>query len=425
MGTRDLEELNEKPVSTRPPAKVLFLESGTGSGGTIRYLCDFAANVDRSRVSLTAGFYAPNSSRWLATLGELKVPVVTFGEPRLSWQAGRFTRVFDGPLKVLRPLRTVARLGKRALTVQIPVVWRLRRFIQGAGIQVVVLNNDVSRHPEGVLAARLARVPCVCRTAGGIGEGLRLKRILNRWVDLFVSVSEATDADQRATPGTKRVVKVHEGVDLGRYVSLPPRREIRRQFGVPDGQKIVVSVSRIEEGKGHAEFVRMAAEVLPRYRDVVFVIVGGSDSEDQVLLGKLKALARELGVEKEVIFAGWREDVAAIMTASDVFVHCPTTVIEGMGLVCLEAMAAGIPAVISENGGLPDTTLPGETGFIVSKGDVETMASRVLDLLNDEDLARRFGRRARRRIEETFDIARNAPALLDLVLEYVPAAAGR
>ncbi len=407
------------------PVKVLVLESGTGSGGTIRYLCDFAANVDRRRVSLTAGFYAPNGSRWLATLEELKVPVVTFGGPRRLWQAGRFTRVFDGPLQPLRPLRTAGRLAMRALTVQLPVVWRLRRFLRQNDIQAVMLNNDVSRHAEGVLAARLAHVPCICRTAGGIGEALRLKRILNRWVDLFVSVSEATDADQRATPGTRRVVRVNEGVNLRRYAWLPPAREIRHGLGVPDGNKMVVSVSRIEEGKGHMEFIRMAAAVLPSYPEAVFVIVGGSDAEDQGLLGRLKALARELGIEKDVIFAGWREDVPAIMSAADVFVHCPTTFIEGMGLVCLEAMAAGRPAVVSENGGLPDAILPGETGFVVAKGDVEMMAARVLDLLKDGELARRLGMRGRQRVEEQFDMARNAPVLLELILTVARVPANR
>jgi glycosyltransferase involved in cell wall biosynthesis len=123
---------------------------------------------------------------------------------------------------------------------------------------MVVLNQDVHFHVPGVLAAKWAGVPCICRKAGGIGEARRLKRLLNRWVDLFVSISKATEADQRDTPGTKRLINIHEGVDLTRFGSLPLKQAMRKQLGLPDGKKVVACISRIEKGKGQIEFIKMA-----------------------------------------------------------------------------------------------------------------------------------------------------------------------
>jgi glycosyltransferase involved in cell wall biosynthesis len=82
--------------------------------------------------------------------------------------------------------------------------------------------------------------------------------------------------------------------------------------------------------------------ILKRYdRDVAFLIVGGREPEDLPLLSELKALACALHVENDFIFAGWRDDIPAVLTAVDIFVHCPTTFIEGLGnRTCLEAMAA-------------------------------------------------------------------------------------
>jgi glycosyltransferase involved in cell wall biosynthesis len=402
------------------PARVLLLESGTGPGGSVNFLRDFAVHVDRRKLSLIVGLYSPNPSRSLSEMDRLGVPVVVFGAawPSEEPAAGRISRLFDTRLRRIRPLRTVARLASRALTLQLPLAWKLRSFIKREAVELIVLNQDVHFHLPGALAAKWAGVPCICRKAGGIGEGRRLKRLLNRWVDLFVSISQATDADQRSTPGTRRLINLYEGVDLTRFNSLPANQAMRKQLGLPDGKKIVASVSRIEKGKGQIEFIKMVPVVLNRYRDAAFLIVGGGEPGNQPLMTELKALARALDVENDIVFAGWRDDIPAVMTAIDVFVHCPTTFIEGMGMTCLEAMASSVPAVISDNGGLPDAVVDGVTAFVVPRGDVDRMAGAVVSLLADEGLAREFGRQARRRVEQVFDMATNGHALQEILLQY-------
>ena len=87
-------------------------------------------------------------------------------------------------------------------------------------------------------------------------------------------------------------------------------------------------------------------------------------------------------------------------------------------MTCLEAMASSVPAVVSDNGGLPDAVVDGVTAFVVPRGDVERMTDAVVKLLADETLAREFGRRARRRVEQVFDMATNGRALQEILLQY-------
>jgi glycosyltransferase involved in cell wall biosynthesis len=119
-----------------------------------------------------------------------------------------------------------------------------------------------------------------------------------------------------------------------------------------------------------------------------------------------------------VIFTGWRDDIPAVMSCVDIFVHCPTTFTEGLARTCLETMAVGIPAVVSENGGMPDAVVNGVTGFVVSPGDIQAMAGSVLRLLRNEPQCREFGARARMRIEQVFDAAQNARKLQEQILQY-------
>jgi glycosyltransferase involved in cell wall biosynthesis len=241
---------------------------------------------------------------------------------------------------------------------------------------------------------------------------------LNPRVDLFVSISKATETDQRNTPGTRRLVNIYEGLDLQRFASLPTKDVMRDSLGIPARKRVVAAITRIAAGKGLPEFIRMAATVYRRNLKVIFLIVGDEGPAGGTLTRELRDLVHSLDLDECVIFTGWRDDIPAVMKCVDVFVHCPTTFIEGLARTCLEAMAAGIPAVVSDNGGMPDAVVNGVTGFVVPPGDVGDMAESVLALLENESRCREFGERARLRVEQFFDAEQNTRKLQEQILEY-------
>src|SRR5579859_417028 len=413
--------MTEVKSQASPPVRILLLESGTGPGGSVNFIRDFLLHVDHSTAQVIAGLYFPNPSKTLEELRNLGFPVVFFQHTRpvAPKTSPGLSGLFDTRLKSLRKLRTVAALLWRLIRVQLPLTWRVWRFIKREAIDVVVLNQDVHFHVPGVLAAKLADRPCICRKAGGIGEARRLKRLLNPCVDLFVSISRATETDQRNTPGTKEVVNIYEGLDLQRFATLPAKESMRESLGIPARKKVIAAITRLEVGKGLPEFIQMAAVVIRSYADVVFLIVGDEGPDGGTLTRQLRDLVHALHLDEHVIFTGWRDDIPSVMKCLDIFVHCPTTFIEGLARTCLETMAVGIPAVVSENGGMPDAVENGVTGFVVPPGNIQAMAESVLTLLQNEAQCREFGERARMRLERLFDAAQNTRQLQEKILEYV------
>jgi len=412
--------ISESRLPLSRPIRILLLESGTGPGGSVNFIRDFLLHVDHRAARFMVGLYLPNPSKSLEEIRKLGHPVVFFkhARPVARKTFTGMSGIFGTRLEKLHKLRTAARILSRLIRIQLPLTWKVWRFIKREAIDVVVLNQDVHFHVPGVLAAKLAGRPCICRKAGGIGEARPLKRFLNPWVDLFVSISKATEADQRNTPGTKKVINIYEGLDLERFRSLPAKETMRESLGILEGKKIVAAITRVEIGKGLPEFIHMAAAVIRRYPDVVFLIVGDEGPDGGTLTRELRDLVNSLGLEEHLIFTGWRDDIPAIMRCLDIFVHCPTTFTEGLARTCLETMAAGIPAVVSDNGGMPDAVADGVTGYVVPQGDIPAMAESVLRLLEEDSRCHEFGRRARLRVEHLFDAAHNSPELQDQILKY-------
>ncbi len=411
--------MSESESSASRPIRILLLESGTGPGGSVNFIRDFVLHADHSTAQFIVGLYFLNPSKTLEEVRTLGYPVVFFNRTRqvAPKTSLGFSRLFETSLKSLRKLRTAATILSRLIRIQLPLTWRVRRFIKREAIDIVVLNQDVHFHVPGVLAAKLAGRPCICRKAGGIGEARQFKRFLNPWVDLFVSISKATEADQRNTPGTRKLINIYEGLDLQRFASLPAKEAMRESLGIPEDKKVVAAITRVEIGKGLPEFIHMAAAVIRRHPDVVFLLVGDGGPDGGTLTRELRVLVHSLDLDEHLIFTGWRDDIPAIMNCVDIFVHCPTTFTEGLARTCLETMAVGIPAVVSDNGGMPDAVVDGVTGFVVPPGDINAMAASVLTLLQNEAQCREFGEHARLRVEQLFDAAQNSRQLQDQILK--------
>jgi glycosyltransferase involved in cell wall biosynthesis len=139
--------------------------------------------------------------------------------------------------------------------------------------------------------------------------------------------------------------------------------------------------------------------VLARAPDVEFVLVG-----DGPLRPKLEEQARSLGIEASVRFLGLRSDVADILRDSDVFVRPSLT--EGMSLTVLEAMACGLPVVVTPVGGTSEVVTDGANGCLVAPGDVSALSAALLKLADDARLRRRLGRNGRALVERQYGWSR-------------------
>lgn len=183
---------------------------------------------------------------------------------------------------------------------------------------------------------------------------------------------------------------VHSGISLGKFFNTSVDSAwMKRELGVPEGNLLVGTTGRLTHIKGHRYLIEAARKIVDKRPDTTFVFLG-----DGELLNELKNMASRLGIEENVKFLGWRPDVAELMSAFDVFVL--PSLNEGMGRVLVEAMALGKPIVASNVGGIPDLVIDGKNGFLVPAADVETMAARIRELLDDPGKREEMGNTGRR-----------------------------
>ncbi|MDP6561561.1 MAG: glycosyltransferase family 4 protein [Candidatus Peribacteraceae bacterium] len=184
------------------------------------------------------------------------------------------------------------------------------------------------------------------------------------------------------------ITVIHNGVHFDRFQKDVDVQSIRDRY---KGKKILLTVGGLWGRKGHDLVLQMLYNVTQKYPDIVYTIVGDGNSREN-----LEKLATELGVRDSVDFVGRKsgDELVAYFKACDVYVHTPKVLdlkFEGFGIVYLEASACGKPIVATDAGGIRDAVVDGETGLIADDGDVQGIADRVLQLLDDPNAAVAMG----------------------------------
>lgn len=259
------------------------------------------------------------------------------------------------------------------------------------------------------LVARLAGVRGVVRTVHNVFE-FRGALWVERWVqrrlarrllkERTVAVSSSVQRAEQLTYGLRPLL-IGNWTDTS---SLTPPdsptavASIRRQLGIPESSMVFVSVGSCQPVKNHAAILRALAAVTERCPDAHYLHVGDGDLEECE-----KELAVDLGIANRVHFVGSRDDISALLQASDVFLMPSSR--EGLPISCLEAMSCGLPVIGTDVPGLRDLVADGETGVLI--GSDAALAEAMLELHGDEELRARLGATGRNRVLEDFSLARS------------------
>jgi glycosyltransferase involved in cell wall biosynthesis len=268
-------------------------------------------------------------------------------------------------------------------------------------------------HPHTVLFSYLARqqglVDRVLISHHAIGSAFK-KRVLSGYVlpllrraDAHLAVADAQRrylVDSEGVP-EERVHLIYNGVDADQYrPALPGEREaIRRQLGVPDDALVLMAVGSLKPLKGFDALIRASAQLLRTRRDARLVFIGSGLQRVQ-----LEALAAGLGIANQVVFAGLRDDVHAVLRAADVLVLSSRT--EVLPTVVLEAMATGLPVVATRVGGVPEIVEPERSAILVPPDDEAALAAALERVTAAPDLRRALGSRGRAIVELRFRLER-------------------
>jgi glycosyltransferase involved in cell wall biosynthesis len=228
---------------------------------------------------------------------------------------------------------------------------------------------------------------------GQLGRRLVDRHVVARFSDAVIAVSEADRRRMVAEVGmpADRVVLIPNGIA---EAGVGDGAAVAQELGVTPGGPVLVQTATLRPQKAVDVMIAATAIIRRAHPDVRLIVAGAGD------LAPLREIAAAEGVADAVLLLGPRDDVADLLAVASVGVL--SSDFEGMPLAVLEYMAAGLPVVATDVGGLPEIVRDGETGFLVGPRDPAALAERVGRLLADPALGREMGERGRRRQRELF-----------------------
>jgi glycosyltransferase involved in cell wall biosynthesis len=251
----------------------------------------------------------------------------------------------------------------------------------------------------GTLAAKMAGIPILIHTPHGhvlwdyFGPlktkiFIFLERLTSKITGKIVALTNREKEDYLMFRIAKedRFVVIFSGVKLNKFKEslFGEKQNFKKELGIPENSSIVGTVGRLVPVKGPESLIKAAKYIISKYPDTFFIFTG-----DGYLRQDLENKAFKMGIKENIIFLGWRDDAAKIMSAYDVFVL--PSLNEGMGRVLVEAMALGKPIVASNIGGIPDLVTHGKNGFLVAPKNPEELAKYIQLLLEDKEKREKMG----------------------------------
>ena len=270
------------------------------------------------------------------------------------------------------------------------------------GLDLAIAGNDCRR--PCVSTVHVTRSMAALKAAGGRFRDAIARRIWRRTGIPVIGISDVSAIDfskyvgvgSLSSPGGdagagQRVYSVANGV------TLPGQHDaeaLRREWGVRKNDIVLGCIARLEEQKNPL----FITTLLPRLPDHVKIVWVG----DGRLRQQLESSLSQSGLESRVVLDGWQADASARLAGFDIFIL--PSLYEGLPLAMLEAMAAGLPCVVSNVDGTRDAIRDGETGYLCPVNDTNAWTSSLMSLIGDEEARKRVGNCARTTHQDSFSV---------------------
>jgi glycosyltransferase involved in cell wall biosynthesis len=352
-------------TKAQDPARVLMLTKGLGRGGTERLLAGTVRHLDRSRFAVEVAYLLPWKDAFVPEVDAAGVPVRCLDAPRAtspSW------------------------------------IGRLRRLVRDRDIDLVHTHM-----PLPAAAARLAlpgRRPAFVHTEHNMWDRYRLPtRLANHLTyGRNAAVIAVSDGVAGSIRSSRPVEVVAHGIDTRqlRPADVASRLAARQALGLDAAAPVVGTVGNFTAKKDQATLLEAAARLAVEHPGLRLVLVGSGPLEDE-----LRSRARSL-LGDAAVFPGSRDDVYDLLPAFDVFAL--SSRFEGLPIALLEAMASGVPPVVTRVGGIPEVVTDGDDGVLVEAGDAGSLATALGKVLADPGLRADLGVRATARAA-AFDLS--------------------
>lgn len=300
----------------------------------------------------------------------------------------------------------VIEFSRRKLLQFLFSVIKLALFVKKEKINLIHANS-IYVAEASYFASRLTTAKCVCHIRDLVpvlgGSSPRLYAFRN--MDMLVAISDAVKNDliTKLKIPKDKIIRIYNGVDIDEFQPGISGENFRRQFNL-GSEELVGMIARLSPEKGHEVFLYAAREILQKYPDARFIIVGGAELGSRYLQETLFDLIRELGISNKVIFTGFIKDIPQVIAGLDIIVV--PSIAEPFGRTAIEAMAMEKPVVAFNAGGIPEV-ISDKCAILVKQGGAGELAGAVGSLLGNKIIREEMGRCGRKIALERFSIHKN------------------
>lgn len=350
----------------RPKKALIQVVLSLGAGGTERLVIDMSKRlVNEARIHVVC---TDEPGDWASQLSELGIPVTCL------------QRTPGFQYRLVREIRAIVRAYEAPVVHchhYTPFVYGCLAALPVAGARVIYTEHG--RYHDGPPSAKrwLAN------------------QVLGRLPGAFYAVSDDLRGHLIAEgfPARKMLVS-HNGIDVGTPPTPAQREQARSVLGVTDNDWVIGTVARLHPVKDLSTLMQAVAK-LPAQISWKLALVGDGEDRD-----RLARQADGAGIAERVVFTGLREDARELLPGFDAYVNC--SIIEGISVTILEAMAAGVPIIATAVGGTPEVVCNERTALLIPAREPNALAQALTRLALDPSLAEQLRDAARVRVAEVF-----------------------
>lgn len=302
---------------------------------------------------------------------------------------------------IKEPQNDYVELGRLAEKIDIPVAYfPMRRGISLLGVLKILLyikNNNIQLiHSHGfkpniylgLMPKRILNVKVISTIHGWAKKYADRKLAVYEKINCFfikrfsrciaVSASVKQDLLKKGIPSDKIII-IYNGINLDKGRKRSNSKKTKEEFNIPTDAFVIGTAGRLVKEKGMDIFIKSAALFKKHNPDAFFLIAG-----DGPLLADLKNKVKKLGIEQDIRFLGFIENIYEFLSILDIFVLSSLT--EGLPMILLEAMNAGCSVVCSKVGGTPEVITDGINGLLIDPNKPDVLYEKLMFLHNNPSL---------------------------------------
>jgi len=303
--------------------------------------------------------------------------------------------------------------------IRIIPLWRLSRLLKAGSFDIIHAHE---------------LYPAVWAIGAAIFAGVRIKifhcqnvywnatkkdkikmKLSSLFVSKIIAVSEAAKKSLVEFVGVNpvKITVIHNSAEKVEAVNEPQKKRLRQELGIGERDFIVGSISRLVAHKGQQYLIDAVFALASDFPVLKCLIVGDGPAAQS-----LKLKAKNLKLEGEIIFTGWRKDVANLVSIMDIFVQ-PSTWVEGLPLALAEAASAGVPLIATNIGGNSEIVDDAKNGFIIPPNNPKILADKIRFFLENSEKKKIMGENSQKIWQDKFSTEGMLKRIEDLYAEYI------